>query len=318
MNELRESKIPLLILAGPTAVGKSTLALRLARKLNTDIISADSAQVYRELDIGTAKPTVAEQNIVRHHLINLVNPDQNYSAADFQKSADQTIREVWRNNKLPFMVGGTGLYIKAVTDRFAFGPKGADPALRTALEEITDNEGLEQLYRKLQQIDPAAAKKIHPHDRNRIIRGLEVYTLEGKPISEQVNQTKKIQSPYKPIFFALNMDREVLYRRIENRVDRMLEAGFLEEVGSLLAKGYDDQSPAMQVLGYRQLAAYMKGKMDWEETVSEIKKQTRNLAKRQLTWFRREKEITWFIINDSGDFNEIEEIIYRKVKDISP
>ncbi len=311
-NEL----IPLIILAGPTAVGKTSVALELAYLLKTDIISADSAQVYRGLDIGTAKPTVQEQEKARHHLIDLVNPDQNYSAADYQKDADRVIMHLWQQNKLPFMVGGTGLYIKAVTDRFAFGPKGADQELRDKFIKQCDEDGLDRLYEKLSTVDPEAASKIHPNDRKRIIRALEVYTLEGKQISGQVSETKTNISPYRLFYHGLTMDRDQLYNRIDRRVDLMIEEGFLEEVRSLIEKGYSLNSPGMQILGYRQLAEYLEGNISFNAAVQEIKKQTRNLAKRQLTWFRREEAIEWYEINNQSTFSDIAENIYSKVKDI--
>ncbi len=320
MNDQRnKGKIPLLILAGPTAAGKSALAINLARKLNTEIISADSAQVYRGLNIGTAKPSLEEQKVVKHHLIDHADPDQHFSAADYQKAADAKIEQLWYSNKLPFMVGGSGLYIKAVTDRYAFGPQGANPELRAAFEKQTSsNEGLDLLYRKLKTVDPQAAENINPRDRKRIIRAIEVYTLEGKPISEQVDKTKRQESPYDLFYFALYMDRGILYTRIERRVEVMVEQGFLNEVRSLIRQGYDHNSPGMQILGYRQLLNYLQGNMDWDETIAEIKKQTRNLAKRQLTWFRREKDVQWAEIKNQTSYYDIAENIYLKVKDIAP
>lgn len=315
--EPKTGKIPLLIVAGPTATGKSALAMELAVRLNTDIISADSAQVYRGLDIGTAKPAAEEQRQVKHHLIDLVDPDQGFSAADFQMEADLIIGQLWQGGKLPLMAGGTGLYIKAVTDRFAFGPKGADPEIRAALEKQTGVEGLDYLYSRLKRIDPQAAERIHPHDRKRITRALEVYALEGKPISEQVAQTKNRESPYRLIYFALSMERGALYERIDKRVDTMMGQGFLDEVRGLYARGYNQKSPGMQILGYRQLLSYLQGIMSLEEAVAEIKKQTRNFAKRQLTWFRREKRIEWVEINEMISFNDLAENIYLKVKDIT-
>jgi len=312
-------KIPLLILAGPTAVGKSALALTLAQKLNTDIISADSAQVYRGLDIGTAKPTLEEQKLVKHHLIDIVCPDQYFSAADYQKAADMIIRQLWSSGKLPFMVGGTGLYIKAITDRFAFGQQGANFDFRTTLEDIASSaEGLDQLYSRLNEVDAQAARTISPRDKKRIIRALEVYALEGKPISEQVTKTRQQESPYDLYYFSLYMERDVLYSRIENRVEEMIEDDFLGEVRRLIEQGYNQHSPGLQILGYRQLLNYLQKDMQWDEAISEIKKQTRNLAKRQLTWFRREKGIKWFEIKDQAVFYDIAENIYLKVKDLTP
>lgn len=311
-------KIPLLILTGPTAVGKSALALILAQKLNTEIVSADSAQVYRGLDIGTAKPTLEEQKLVKHHLIDIVYPDQYFSAADYQKAADTKIKKLWSSGKLPFMVGGTGLYIKALTERFAFGPQGANFDFRTTLEEITSSsEGLNQLYSRLKIVDPQAAEKISPRDRKRIIRALEVYALEGKPISEQVTRTRQQESFYNLHYYSLYMDRDILYARIEKRVEDMIEHGFLDEVRSLTEQGYNQHSPGLKILGYRQLLNYLQGGIKWDEAVLEIKKQTRNLAKRQLTWFRREKDIKWVEIKDQAAFYDIAENIYLKVKDLA-
>ncbi|MGM0653298.1 MAG: tRNA (adenosine(37)-N6)-dimethylallyltransferase MiaA, partial [Bacillota bacterium] len=273
--------------------------------------------VYRDLDIGTAKPTLAEQKLVKHHLIDLVNPDQNYSAADYQKDADQVIMHLWQQGKIPFMVGGTGLYIKTVTDRFAFGEKGADQNLRNNFIKQYEQEGQEQLYQKLKTVDPEAAARIHPNDRKRMIRALEVYALEGKPISEQVSKTRINNSPYRLFYYGLNMDRNKLYTRIERRVDQMIEEGFLEEVRNIIAKGYTLSCPGMQILGYRQLAEYLQGNISFESAVVEIKKQTRNLAKRQLTWFRREKAIKWYEINNQLSFSDIAENIYCEVKEIS-
>ena len=317
-SKLKAGKIPLLIIAGPTAAGKSALALEVAGRLQTDIISADSAQVYRRLDIGTAKPAPEEQKLVKHHLIDLVEPDQYYSAADYQKDAVETIASLWLNGKLPLMVGGSGLYIKAVTDQFAFGEQGANCALRAYFDQISHTEGLDVLYARLQAVDPPAAAKIHPHDRRRIIRALEVYELEGEPISEQVFRTGLRESPYEIIFFGLVPDRDQLYSRIEKRVDKMIVQGFIDEVRDLYQQGYDQDAPGMQILGYRQLLIYIKGGMNLDDTLTEIKKQTRNLAKRQLTWFRRETRIRWLKSSDQSSFSDLTEIICTKVKDIIP
>jgi tRNA dimethylallyltransferase len=319
MAELnRNQVIPLLVIAGPTAVGKSQLALQVAAQLGTEIISADSAQVYRYMDIGTAKPTASEQQQIKHHLIDLVNPDQPFSVADYQQAANEVIKELWSAGKLPLMVGGTGLYIRAVTTAYAFGRKGADFRTRRSYEREALEYGLSSLYHKLQQLDPEAARKIHPNDQKRIIRALEVYHLEGKPISEQVTRTMITESPFKPIIIGLNLDRVVLYERIEKRVEKMLEAGFLEEVRSLKDQGYGEADPGMQILGYRQLFKYLEGYSGWEDTVAAIKKETRNLAKRQLTWFRREKEITWLDLKESAATEGITENICKIVKDLVP
>ncbi len=312
----KENKIPLLALVGPTAVGKTALAVRVAQKLKTDIINADSAQVYRFLEIGTAKPSEEEKKAVCHHLIDLVKPHQKFSVADYQKKANKIIEELWINNKLPFLAGGTGLYVDAVIKGYAFGQKGGSSSLRRYYEQIAAAEGLEKLYIKLKRADPEAASNIHPNDQRRIIRALEVYDLEGKPISEQVKKTAGQSSPYETMIFGLYMERDQLYERIERRVDQMLEAGWLEEIRQLHEQGYRDTDPGMQILGYRQLYAYLQGSAVWEETVEEIKKQTRNLAKRQLTWFRRNRAIKWKKITDQSSFEKLSENICFIVKDL--
>lgn len=316
--EAEYKKIPVLVLAGPTAVGKSALALKVAMALNTDIISADSAQIYRMLDIGTAKPSPEEQEQTRHHLIDMVNPDENFSVADYQRDAKAVIRDIRRSGKIPFMVGGTGLYIRAVIENYAFGSKGADQSLRDEYAKVAEEQGLAALYYRLKSIDAEAASKIHPHDRKRIIRALEVYSLQGELISEQVRKTAGSESGYDAILIGLSMERQQLYKRIEERVDRMMKDGFLQEVEGLYKQGFNKNDPGMQVLGYRQFFAYMTGDCSLDDAVTEIKKQTRNLAKRQLTWFRREREIEWLNISEQQSIKSLSEIICKKVKDIMP
>jgi tRNA dimethylallyltransferase len=314
----REPKQPLLVLVGPTAAGKSALALSLAPRLDTDLICADSAQVYRHLDIGTAKPTAAERSLVRHHLIDLVEPDRDFSAADYQKAAFKIITGMREKGKLPFMVGGTGLYIKAVTDRFAFGSRGANSSIREKLAAQVQAEGSAALHSRLANLDPGAAAKIHPRDQRRIIRALEVYEQEGTPISNQVERTLSQEPAYNLLLFGLNRPRHLLYRRIEQRVDEMLEQGFLAEVRNLLDMGYHPGCPGLQILGYRQLVRYLQGKESWGEAIASIKQQTRHLAKRQLTWFRRDERIHWLELEEGSGPEAAAEIIYSKVKEILP
>lgn len=309
-------KIPLLVLAGPTASGKSSLALRLAPLLKTEIISADSAQVYRGLDIGTAKPTAGEQEAVRHHLIDVVDPDQRYSVARYQRDAQSLIGSLWAGGRLPFLVGGTGLYLRAVTDNYAFGKRGGDSILREQLAAEADRIGPEALHERLERLDPAAAERIHPRDRRRIIRALEVFTLEGAPISDQVVRTRKEEPPYRLLIFGLSLSRPQLYRAIEERVETMLDRGFLAEVQGLLRKGYPRSCPALQILGYRQLAACTAGEISLKEAVEEIKTETRRLAKRQLTWFRRDQRMIWLDRSKETGPERLVEIISRRVKEI--
>jgi len=307
-------------LAGPTAVGKSALAMRLAKMLKSDIISADSAQIYRYLNIGTAKPTASEQKEVQHHLLDLADPDQRYTVADFQKEANKIITRLWELKKIPFMVGGTGLYIQAVTDSYSFGNKGASREFRDSLKkQAGEKDGLEKLYNRLKEVDSATANKIHRNDKRRIIRALEVYHFEKTPISSQEKRTRPENSPYKTKLYILNMERSMLYQRIESRVDVMLKQGFVKEVEALYYKGFDVDSPGMQILGYRQILSFLKNELELKDAVAEIKKQTRNLAKRQLTWFRRMKGASWIETNgDNDDLERIAQIICDEVKELGP
>jgi tRNA dimethylallyltransferase len=318
VNDEKNFKPPLLALVGPTAVGKSELALQIASRLQTEIICADSAQVYRYLDIGTAKPTAREQALVPHHLIDLVDPDQGFSVAAYQKAALTAIEAVRRRGRLPLLVGGTGLYVRAIADAYAFGAEGKDEALRNRLNREAADGGLERLYRRLREIDPGAAAKIHPNDQRRIIRALEYFTLEGKPISGQVEQTVSREQPFNLLIFGLTMPRDALYRRIDCRVDKMLALDFLGEVKKILQMGYRSDCPGLQILGYRQLAGFVQGREQWEETVQEIKTQTRRLAKRQFTWFRRDPRIIWLEVMDEAGYGEPAEIIYHQVKEKLP
>lgn len=314
----REEKQPLVVLVGPTAVGKSALALETAPLLQAEIICADSAQVYRHLNIGTAKPTDEEKRKVRHHLIDLVEPDRDFSVADFQKQAYLKIDEVTRRGRLPFLVGGTGLYVNAVIDHYAFGKKGKNDSLREELGSLAEAKGTESLHRRLAQVDQKAAEGIHPRDRRRIIRALEVYYREGTPISRQVEKTKKRQSRYRLFYYGLQMPRPLLYRRIEERVDAMMEQGFIDEVKELLKLGYPATAPGLQILGYRQLVNHLQGRMDLDDAIGEIKQHTRNLAKRQITWFKRDKRIEWLEISENVSLDHFAEIVYSKVKEILP
>lgn len=315
---IETEKVPLLVIVGPTAVGKSALALQIAQNLTTDLISADSAQVYRFMNIGTAKPTRQEQESVPHHLIDLVNPDQQYSVADYQKDATTAIGDLWRRHKLPVMVGGTGLYIRSITAAYAFGSKGINVEIRDSLSREAELYGLDYLYKKLESVDPKAAVIIHPNDQKRIIRALEVFTAEGRPISEQADLTRTAESPFKTCIFGLEMPRDALYQRIGNRVDQMIKDGFLDEVEELKKMGYRQEDPGMQILGYRQLYYYLSSGGDFKSIIDNIKKETRNLAKRQMTWFRRDKEINWVRVDKSDSLKRITENICKIVKDLVP
>lgn len=291
----------LLAIVGPTAVGKSHVALSVAKLLNGEIVSADSVQVYRGMDIGSAKPTPEERAEVPHHLIDIVDPDAYYTVADFQRDALAVIQQIHNRGKLPILVGGTGLYIRAVIQDFTFSESGINENLRERLWEEAENKGPAHLHAKLVNVDPVTAKKLHPNDLRRVIRALEVFEQSSCSISEQAEKTSGV-SRYDTTMFALTMPREQLYRRIEERVDKMMAQGLLAEVERLLKQGVSSDAKSLQSLGYRQLIAHLQGDITLEDAVELIKRDTRRFAKRQLTWFRREQEITWL---DCSKFNEI-------------
>ncbi|BCV21203.1 tRNA (adenosine(37)-N6)-dimethylallyltransferase MiaA [Moorella sp. Hama-1] len=295
------AKEPLAAIVGPTATGKSAIALQVASHLGAEIISVDSAQVYRGMDIGTAKLTPEERvghdgQPVPHHLIDIVDPDEPFSVADYQALARQAIGDINARGRLPILVGGTGLYYQAVVDPYRFTPEGGDPRVRRELEELAIRFGNEYLYERLQRIDPEAARRIHPHDRRRLVRALEVYQTSGQPISAALAWRRRQETPYRLAAVALTMPRPLLYERIEARVDAMLARGLVEEVARLLAR-YDYRLPALQALGYKEIGAYLRHEMSLEEAVALLKRNTRRLAKRQLTWFRRDKRLRWWEVD---------------------
>lgn len=292
---------PLIILAGPTAVGKTELSLKLAQRINGEIISADSMQVYKRMDIGTAKPSREEQGRVPHHLIDLVEPDQDFSVADYKKYFESAVASIYAKGKLPLMTGGTGLYIRACIQAYNLEPGEPLPDLRQELKEQAERFGPDYIHQKLAKVDPQAAAKIHPNDLRRVIRALEVYQSTGLPISE-LQQKRSARFKYNVIYLFLNREREELYRRIELRVEQMINAGLIEEVRSLLESGFSPNLKSMQSLGYKQLCRYLQGTVSLEEAVASIKQETRHYAKRQLTWFRREP--IDYTINIFGDLQE--------------
>ena len=285
-------KSRLLCLLGPTAVGKTEIAIQLAQHLNGEIVSVDSRQIYKQMDIGTAKPTLEEQEAARHHLIDCVDIAQSFSVADFQSLADIAITDIQNRGKQVLLVGGAGLYFRAIVDGLFEGP-GADASLRERLEAEAAQHGVEVLHDRLRTCDPEAADRIHPNNLVRVIRALEVYELTGTPMSELQQQWHPENQRYSFIAFGLTMQRELLYCRIEQRVDIMLTHGLIAEVESLLAAGYSRDSYALQSFGYKELIAYLDGKCTYDEAVDHLKQNTRRFAKRQLTWFRKDKRIEW-------------------------
>lgn len=289
----------LLILAGPTAVGKSELGMLLAERLGGEILAADSMQVYRLMDIGTAKPTPEERARIPHHLLDLVYPDEPFSAAAYARAFAAAAADVAGRGRLPIVVGGTGLYIRAAVRQLLFPDIGARPELRERLKKEAAAVGKAELHRRLALVDPEAAARIHPNDLFRTIRALEVYEATGRPITAWQRDERR-SSPYEAVFLGLARERAELYQRIDARADAMMAQGFPGEVESLLARGYSPDLPPMQGLGYRELCAYFGGRCGWDEAVAEIKKRTRNYAKRQLTWFRREPDLSWIDLTGKG------------------
>jgi tRNA dimethylallyltransferase len=288
----------LVVILGPTAVGKTAVGLRLAEQIGAEIISADSAAVYRGMDIGTAKPTAEERARVRFHLIDVAEPDEPFTAARFRELALEAMREIQARGKRVLIVGGTGLYLRVLLHGFSLAPPPRDPTIRKRLQQEAREQGLPALYARLQQVDPKAAARIHPNDAVRIIRALEVYEMTGKPLSEWQHRA---DSELPALKLGLTMPRPLLYRRINERVDQMMAQGFLQEVQNLLSKGYNRDLPALKGLGYRHLIAYLMGEMGLEEAVALWKRDTRRFAKRQMTWFRREPGILWLDASDGVD-----------------
>ena len=290
------------VIGGPTASGKSKLAVELAKKVNGEIISADSMQIYKEMNIGTAKVNKEEMQGVQHYLVDFVSPDERYSVSNFKKDAEKAIEEILAKGKTPIVVGGTGLYIDSLIYGIEFQDEEVDLEYREKLNKIADEKGLESLYKKAQEIDPEAMKKISINDRKRIIRVLEIYHKTGKTKTEQELQSRKNEVKYEYKVFAITMDRERLYERIEKRVDSMIEQGLIEEVKQILNK-YHTFPTAMQGLGYKEVVEYLEGSCTKEEMIEKIKKETRHYAKRQLTWFRKNKETIWLDGEKSTDEN---------------
>ncbi|AGB40928.1 tRNA isopentenyltransferase MiaA [Halobacteroides halobius DSM 5150] len=294
---MRES---IVAIVGPTAVGKTKLSLTLAQDLDGEIVSADSMQIYKKMDIGTAKASPQEQKLVPHHMLDIVDPAQEFSVADFQERVDQLIPQISQRDKLPILVGGTGLYVKALIQGFLFPEMEKDWELRNRLEAEAKEKGTQFVHDKLKEIDPTLADKLHPNDIRRVIRGIEVYQQTGKTITHFKEEAKKRPPRYQAVKIGLKRDREKLYERINKRVDLMIEEGLVKEVRELYNQGYSRDLTSMQGLGYKELIGYFEDEYDLEEAVRLIKRNTRHFAKRQLTWFKRDDSIHWF---DVGDYS---------------
>lgn len=293
-------KKPLIILTGPTAVGKTKLSIALAKAVNGEIISADSMQVYKHMDIGSAKIKKEEMCGVPHYLIDVLEPDEEFHVVRFQKMAKLAMNEIYAKGKVPILTGGTGFYIQAVVKDIDFSKESEKSPIREELEQLVKEKGCAYLHEKLQQVDPKSAEKIHANNVKRVIRALEYFKLTGNPISVHNEEESLKESPYNVAYFVLNDLREKLYERIDARVDLMLQEGLIEEVSMLAKKGYTKDMVSMQGLGYKEILSYLEGNCTLDEAVYILKRDTRHFAKRQLTWFKREQDVIWI---NKQDFN---------------
>lgn len=298
-------KPKVIVICGPTASGKTALGVELAKKINGEVVSADSMQIYKDMDIGSAKPTVEEMQGIKHYMIDFISPEERYNVADYKKQAINAIEEILKKGKKPIVVGGTGLYIDALIYGIEYQEMEFDEKYRNELEEKAKNEGLENLYNKAKEIDEEAVKHISPNDKKRIIRILEIYKATGKTKTELEILSRKNEVPYDYKVFALNIDRELLYDRINKRVDIMIEQGLIEEVEGIIKK-YNKYPTAIQALGYKEIKEYLDGLLTKEEAIEKVKMETRRYAKRQLTWFRKNKQTIWLDgINKQKNINII-------------
>jgi len=308
-NEALKPRI--VVLCGPTAVGKTTMIINIAEALNGEIINADSMQIYRYMNIGTAKPTPAERAVVLHHMIDIIDPDEPFDAAKYGKMAHDIIIKLNEKGTVPFVAGGTGLYIKALVHGL-FRAAPYDMEIRKRLIQESKEFGSGFLYNRLRVVDPKAARRIHPNDIYRIIRALEIYEVSGKPISKYHQAHAFKDHRYRVLKFGLNVGRKALYDRINVRVDNMIESGFVQEVRELLNRGYSEDLKPMQSIGYRHMVSFLEGRMEWDEAIRTLKRDTRRYAKRQMTWFRKDPDLQW------KDPDNLDEIIRITQKFLNP
>ena len=311
-----ENRIPLIVIEGPTSAGKSDIAVLVAKALDGEIISADSMQVYRGMDIGTGKIRPEEMGGIPHFLLDIADPEDAFDLARYKELAKEAVLDVWRRGKVPVLCGGTGFYIQAVVKDIDFSSASPSEEYRRELEEFAESEGNDALHAILKEKDPEAAAAIHPNNRKRVIRALEFLHETGEKISEKNRSDKEQASPYDAMIFFIDMDRADLYRKIEKRVDLMLEAGLVEEVRSLQARGLTRNDVSMQGLGYKEILAYLEGETTLEEAVRVLKRDTRHFAKRQLTWFRHDREAIRIAREDYGnDAGKIAEAVTGMIRE---
>ena len=306
-------KESLLVIVGPTATGKTALAVEVAKKIPAEIISGDSMQVYRYMNIGTAKASKEEQEGIPHHLIDILNPDEEFSVSIFQDKVTRLISDINSRHKLPILVGGTGLYVRSIIDHYNFSEASTDWELREQLQRQALENGNEYLHDRLAEVDKAAANRIHPNDTRRVIRALEVYHHTGKRISESQDRDEYSESKYNMLMYGLTMEREKLYDGINKRVDTMITDGLIKEVKALLLRGFDSRMTSMQAIGYKEVIDYLEGMNTLEEAIEAIKQNTRRFAKRQLTWFRRDRRIEWLHVETKQTIANLAQQINDKV-----
>ncbi len=299
---------PLVIsVVGPTAVGKSNLGIEIAHRFNGEVISGDSMQIYRTMDIGTAKVTKEEMQGIPHHMIDIKQPDESFSVAEFQEKVQKLIRDIYKRGKLPVLVGGTGLYIQATLFNFNFSEQKKDPVIMEKLENQLDEKGRDFMYKRLREIDPKQASRIHPNNERRVLRALELYETTGQVMSDH-HQEQSQDSPFRPVLIGLEMDRERLYERINRRVDDMVEEGLLEEVQHLYHEGLKD-AQSMKAIGYKELIPYLEGTCNLEEAVERLKRNSRRYAKRQYTYFKNKLDVTWYEVTPENYKEKFETIL---------
>jgi len=303
---------PVVVMVGPTAVGKSRVAVEVAKAFETEILTADSRQVYRGMDVGTDKPVLEARQGVPHRLIDLVDPDKSFNAGLYRRQAVDEIERLYRNRRLPLVVGGTGLYVRTLLKGLCDAPP-ADPIVRAALRQESKDQGFDHLYARLVDVDPAAAARLHPRDESKVIRALEVHQLSGRRMSEFQQEHGFAERPFSALIIGLNRERGALYRRIEERIDWQMAHGLTEETKQLLAQGYQRDSAAMKGLGYRQVAEHLAGEYDVAEMVRRFKRDTRHFSKRQMTWFRKEPGIQWLTIKESESVQHTAALVIGQV-----
>lgn len=315
MNQRVRDKKPLIILTGPTAVGKTELSIKLAKAISGEIVSADSMQVYRYMDVGSAKVTTEEMDGVPHHLIDVLEPTEEFNVVTFQKLAKEAMAGIYERGHIPIIAGGTGFYIQALLYDIDFTENDGDTAIRSELEQLAKEKGPEYLHSMLQEFDPESAEAIHANNVKRVIRAIEFYRQTGEKISVHNEAEKAKESPYQFLYYVLNTDRPVLYERIDRRVDIMLEQGLVDEVKKLAEMGCTKGMVSMQGLGYKEILDYLEGNCTLEEAVYILKRDTRHFAKRQITWFKRERDVRWLNLPEFE--NDRQKVLEKILSDVA-